>query len=286
MTDYSLHLSDIHCQFDAFVIDLWGVMHNGKVPYAEAIDALVHLKKLGKPVILLSNAPRRLAYAQNRLTEMGIHSGLYREIYTSGEDCYRHLKHRHDSWYATLGNKIFHIGPDRDRNLFEDLPLKETRDVANAEFILNTGTLTWESQLEDFEALLQEAHRHHIPMICANPDQVVMFGELRALCAGAIAARYQELGGFVRYHGKPFLEIYSAVLNLLSGINPQRILAIGDSLATDIKGAKVAGLHALMIIGGIHQHHFKSEEDPLNVLNRLTQTYGITPDYLAPRLVW
>lgn len=286
MTHFTPHLQDIYAQFDVFIVDLWGVLHNGKAAFANAVQALEHLKKLDKPVLLLSNAPRRLAPAKARLAELGIHRSLYQDLYTSGEDCYRHLKDRNDAWYASLGNTLFHMGPERDRNLFDELPFRETKDVKTADFIINTGTLTWESQVEDYEDLLQEAYTKNLPMICANPDKVVMFGDLKALCAGAIAARYQEIGGYVRYHGKPYGEIYATVLSFFPGVEKSRVLAIGDSLTTDILGAKGAGIQALMIMGGIHQHHFTPNHDPLESLNHLMQSHTSKPDFLAPELAW
>ncbi len=286
MTQFTPHLSDLHEQFDVYIIDLWGVLHNGKAAFKEAVNALEHLKRLNKSVILLSNAPRRLAPAQQRLNEMGITPDLYHHIYTSGEDCYRHLKDRLDPWYQDLGNRLFHVGPERDRNLFDDLPYQEVKDLADADFILNTGTSSWDSKLQDYEDLLCEALYHNLPMICPNPDKVVMYGEQKALCAGAIADRYQELGGFVRYHGKPFADIYTAILKLCPGVALQRILAIGDSLTTDIHGAKSAKIQALMIMGGIHQHHFIEEKSPLNTLQKLAELHPSTPDFLAPYLSW
>jgi HAD superfamily hydrolase (TIGR01459 family) len=285
-TQFMPHLSEIHEAFDAFIIDLWGVLHNGKTAFPDAVEALSQLKAKGKPVILLSNAPRRLAPARHKLAELGIPTHLYQNIYTSGEDCYRHLKHRHDPWYAALGERLFHIGPERDRNLFEDLPFQETTDLATADFILNTGTLSWDSKLEDFTTILEQALGYELPMICPNPDKVVMFGHQRALCAGAIAEKYQQLNGFVRYHGKPFASIYQAVMDLLPSIPPQRILAIGDSLGTDIKGAKSCHIPALMVMSGIHQHHFTPDHPPLESLAPLAKHYQIEPTFLSPCLKW
>jgi len=286
MIPYRPYLSDIAEQFDLFIIDLWGVLHDGKAAFRLAIEALAQLRKLHKPVVLLSNSPRRSEHVKQRLEELGISQRLYDHLYTSGEDCYRHLKLRQDPWYAALGESLFHIGQPLDRSLFDALPFQQTANMDAADFIITTGTASWDSPLEEYENILTEACGKHLPMICANPDEIVMFGNLKSFCAGAIASRYKDMGGFVRYHGKPFAPIYTAILNLYPDVKRQRILAIGDSLATDILGAKSANISALMIMNGIHRQQFETSQKPLDTLNQLLQLHPFVPDYLAPELAW
>lgn len=289
MTQFVKHLSKISNQFDLFIIDLWGVLHDGRAAFPSAVNVLKQLKKLDKPVALLSNAPRRWISVQERLIQLGITPNLYQTLYTSGEDCYLHFKHQLDPWYANLGDRIFHIGHEGDRHLFDKLSLHESTDIATADFILNTGAKSWKCQLKEYEEILQKAYENHLPMICTNPDKIVMFDGVEVLCAGGIAARYQELGGFVRYHGKPFKEVYSVVLKLFPGIELNRVLAIGDSLETDIQGAKSAGISSLMIIGGVHRHQFNSinqTKNHLEELEDLIKVYPFTPDFLTENLLW
>ncbi len=288
-------LKEIASSFDGFLFDLWGVTHNGKIPFPGALDCFNALKDLGKTVVLLSNAPRRPSIAKDRLTEMGIDSGLYADLYTSGYDCYLHLRDRPDSFYKELGNHFFHMGPERDHTTFQGLDIIKVSSIAEADFVLTTGTDSWASQLSDYEPLLQEARAKSIPLICANPDRIVMFGDELALCAGAIGERYEQLGGFVRYHGKPDPKVYQCAFDLLNTyaekpVAKERVLMIGDSLATDITGANRFGIPSLMVMSGIHGSFLLPHKDNLEDLQRnlsqLTEKYKAIPTYIMEEMRW
>lgn len=283
-------VKEVISEYDGFIIDLWGVMHNGKAAFPDALICLEALKKHQKKIIFLSNAPRRLAPAIEKLTELGIVPDLYDAIYTSGEDCYRHLKTRKDPWYACLGNKFYHLGPERDRSIFAGLPLVEVTSMEEAHFLLNTGTLTWDCQVSDYEAILEHALKTSIPMICANPDRIVVHGEQTAICAGAIAERFQALGGDVRYHGKPYSSIYQAVMELMAPISADKILAIGDSLGTDIAGARGAQIDSLLVSSGIHQRDIISNDSGKKMdkrkLEDLVSFYKISPTFVSEKLYY
>ena len=240
-------------RYDGFVVDLWGVVHDGVTPLPGAVDCLRRLREAGKPVVLLSNAPRRAAAARAAMRAMGIPDGLYAELLTSGEATHRALRDRTDSWFAALGRRVFHLGPERDRNVMEGLDLVPVGSPAAAEFVLNTGPDDHrENQaLADFADTLRDCRRHALPMICANPDLEVIRGGRRVICAGALAAGYAELGGEVRSLGKPDPAIYAPVLTALGRPKP-RCLAVGDALRTDIAGAKAAGIDSCWVLGGIH----------------------------------
>ena len=288
-------LEEIASSFDGFFFDLWGVTHNGKVPFPGALDCLNALKDLGKTVVFLSNAPRRPSIAKDRLTEMGVDSSLYADLYTSGYDCYLHLKDRPDSFYQELGNRFFHTGPERDHTTFQGLDIIKVDSIAEADFILATGTDSWASQLSDYEPLLQEARAKNIPLICANPDRIVMLGDDVVLCPGSISERYEQLGGFVRYHGKPDPKVYQCAFDLLNiyadkPVAKERILMIGDSLATDITGANRFGIPSLMVMSGIHGFFLLPHKDDLDALQfnlgQLTEKYKTTPTYIMEELSW
>src|SRR5262249_39072258 len=157
---------------------------------------------------------------------------------------------------VTLGQRCLHIGSERDTEIREGLALEFVDTVEKAQFILNTGPAGWEDRIDDYELLLRAALDRDLPMVCANPDLVVMHGGRLALCAGALAKWYEEAGGRVRWHGKPFPSVYETCLGLLGIDDRSRILAIGDSLRTDIAGAAAAGLDSLLIAGGIHAQEF------------------------------
>lgn len=245
-------MAAIAARYDGFIVDLWGVLHDGVAPYPGAVDCLERLRAAGKRVVLLSNAPRRAAPAREALRRLGIGDHLYDGLMTSGEAAHIALRDRHEPWFAALGPRMHHLGPARDRSIFEGLPL-EPCSIDGADWLLNTGPddLHGPTVLTPFEPVLRAAIARGLKMLCANPDlEVVRDGE-RIPCAGALAAFYEELGGEVRSLGKPDPLIYQPVLAML-GLPRDRVLAVGDSLRTDIAGAKAASVDACWVLGGIH----------------------------------
>jgi HAD superfamily hydrolase (TIGR01459 family) len=256
-------VGEIVAKYDGVILDLWGVVHDGNTPYPGVVDALERLKARGMPVVLLSNAPRRVAPIAERLTEIGIAPSLYRAIHSSGEDVWQHLSRRDDPFYAALGERCYLIGPERDWNIIDGVPVARVGDVEDAEFLLNTGPWGWDETTETYEGVLQRARERQLPMICANADLVVIHRGRRVICAGALAQRYEALGGRVRWHGKPFPDVYDACLPLLGVADRKRVLCIGDSLRTDIAGAAAAGLDSIWIVGGIHAAELGLEQGQL-----------------------
>jgi HAD superfamily hydrolase (TIGR01459 family) len=238
--------------YQGLILDLWGVMHDGRAPMPGVIDCLERFKSAGKRVVVLSNAPRRAHLVAERVTEIGIPRHLYDHLMSSGEETWQHLHRRDDPFYRSLGRVCYHIGPPRDDNMLADLGLTRVDDIERAEFILNTGPWGWEATVEAYEAMLQRAYARNLPMVCANPDLVVMHSGRRAICAGAIAERYEALGGHVRWHGKPLPEIYGHCFDLMGISDRRSILAVGDSLRTDIAGAAGVGIDSVWVLGGIH----------------------------------
>ena len=249
-------LSELAPRYDGFILDLWGVIHDGVAPIPGAIDCLRSLIDEGKRIALLSNAPRRADDVVRRITAVGVPSGLYHEVMSSGEEAWQCLNRRDDPFYAALGRRCLHIGSDRDLEIREGLDLEYVDAPEEAQFMLNTGPAGWDDRIEDYEPLLRQAIGCDLPMVCANPDLVVMRGSTLHLCAGALAKWYEEAGGRVRWHGKPFGSVYDSCLRLLDIADRSRILAVGDSLRTDIAGAAGAGIDGLLIAGGIHAEEF------------------------------
>src|ERR1700729_300596 len=214
-------------RYDGFVLDLWGVIHDGVNAFPHAVDTLRRLRDAGKRTLLLSNVPRPNAAVQTMMRGMGIEDGLYTDILTSGEAVRRALQSPPDLWWAELGQRVFHLGPGRDRPLLEGLPLIIADSPADAHFVLNTGPDDHRnpSDMAEFEPVLEDCARHRLKMICANPDLVVIRGGVRVLCAGSLAVRYQELGGDVRSLGKPDPEISQPVLQSLR-LPVGRVLAV------------------------------------------------------------
>jgi HAD superfamily hydrolase (TIGR01459 family) len=243
-------------RYDGFILDLWGVVHDGVAPLPGALECLRGLIEAGKRVVLLSNAPRRAEDVVERIDRIGVPVGLYHNVMSSGEEAWQHLARRDDSFYAALGWRCLHIGSERDIGIREGLELELVETAEEAEFILNTGPADWDDRVEDYTPLLGRALERGLPMVCANPDLVVMHGDRLAVCAGALAQWYEERGGSVRWHGKPFRSVYETCFGLLGIDDLSRILAIGDSLRTDIAGAAGAGIDSVLIAGGIHADEF------------------------------
>src|SRR5215472_9538921 len=239
-------------RYDGFILDLWGVVHDGVAPMPGALECFCSLIEAGKRIVLLSNAPRRARDVVERIDRIGVPAGLYHNVMSSGEEAWQSLSRRDDSFYGVLGRRCVHIGSERDSGIRAGLGLELVETAEEAEFILNTGPAGWDDQLEDYAPLLRRALACGLPMVCANPDLVVMHGGRFALCAGALAQWYEEGGGCVRWHGKPFPSVYDTCLGLLGIADRTRVLAVGDSLRTDIAGADGAGIDSVLIAGGIH----------------------------------
>jgi len=276
-------LGEIAGDYDGFIVDLWGVVHDGVRPYEAALDALRQLT--GRPLLLLSNAPRRSASAQNMLRRMGVDGALYTAILTSGEATWLALRDRDDPWFAQLGTRVYHLGPQRDRNVLDGLGLDIVSSPAEASFVLNTGPdddMHDPGTLETFVPELAACLAAQLPMICANPDLVVMRDGLRILCAGSLAQYYRAHGGDVVSVGKPDRAIYQMALAQM-GVEPGRVLAIGDSLSTDIAGATGAGIDSLWVLGGIHEQALAGDDTRASAEAALL---GLAPVAMLDLLVW
>ncbi len=282
-------IGEIADAYDGFILDVWGVLHDGLQPFSGVLDALARLRQDGKRVVVLSNAPRRARPVGQRLTEIGIPPELYDHIHTSGEETWQHLQRRDDPFYAGLGRACYLIAPPRDNSVLDGLDVERVEDVDGAEFVFNTGPWGWDEDVVRYETMLQSARRRDLPMVCANPDLVVHHQGRRAICAGAIAQRYEELGGKVRWHGKPFAAVYDTVVDLLGIADRRRILAIGDSLRTDIAGANSAGIDSVLVAGGIHHGEFGAPDGDLPDaigLAKACADSGITPMAAIGELRW
>lgn len=244
-------------RYDGFVVDLWGVVHDGTAAYPGAADALRALRERERPVVFLSNVPRRASVVEAQLAAFGVARDLYRDIVSSGEASWELLRDRRSAeahpFFAGLGDRAFHLGPERDRSVTEGLELTLAATPAEAAFVINTGPdiqLGPES-VTPYDPVLRDCAAARLPMICVNPDREVVVAGQRLICAGALADRYRELGGGpVIEIGKPDPAIYGPVLRRL-GLPRERVLAIGDGPHTDLLGAKAAGLDSAWVLNGL-----------------------------------
>lgn len=275
-------------RYDGLVLDLWGVIHDGRTIFPWVNDTLARLRQAGKRVVLLSNAPRRVAVTQERNAGLGLDGSLIDGLMTSGEATWQHLSARPDAFYRGLGRRCLHIGGARDISARDGLDFDFVTDIEAADFIFNTGSAHEDGSSPIDERPMARAVERGLPMVCANPDKVVIVAGKRQECAGAIAERYERLGGQVRYHGKPHAQIYEPVMALL-GVPKERCLAIGDSMATDIRGAANAGIESLFVVDGIHREELdpkdSGEIDPAE-LDRLARDFGLAPKAAVHRFIW
>nr|WP_321985069.1 TIGR01459 family HAD-type hydrolase [uncultured Lichenicoccus sp.] len=278
------HLAAIADEFDAYIVDLWGVVHDGLTPYPGAISCLQRLRDAGRQVVLLSNAPRRIDSVRQGLRRMGLSDNSYDGILTSGEATRSLLERRTDPWIASIGRRVLHLGPEKDANLYRGLALEIVTDPADADLLLNTGPDDEQAEdvLEVHTPLLRACVAAGVPMLCANPDLEIVRGGKRIICAGLLASLYAQFGGSVRSIGKPYPEVYEQVRTML-GISQDRVLAIGDALATDIAGAKAAGIASCWVLGGIHAELIGNDND---LAEAEARSAGLSPIATIPSLVW
>lgn len=282
-------LSDVSGEFDGFILDLWGLIHDGVTAYPGVIETFKSLSENGIKTILLSNAPRRSRLLIDGMTSMGIAPELYGDVFSSGEATWQELSSRSDPFFAGLGTGAYHIGPERDVSVLEETGIRRIQKMAQADFVLNTGPVDLDDTLEEYEPVLIEALARKLPMVCANPDDVVMREGRRVICAGAIARRYEALGGQAVYRGKPDPAVYHLAAERLGIEDNSKIAVIGDALETDVAGANDSGLKAIWCTGGIHAEalgvFYGKEVDPDRAAH-LAAEHGRVPWATIPGFRW
>ncbi len=263
------HLSEIFQEYDAFIIDLWGVMHNGVNLYNSAINAVRELQSNGKRIVFLSNAPRPTKKVVEFLKKMKMEDKFLRNVFTSGEAALNSLKQN------KFGKKFYHLGPKRDDSLFIDVKENKTT-LEESDFILCTGLFDEESEnLQFYKDLLKNYVNKKL--VCTNPDLIVHRGGEEEYCAGKIAEIFENLGGKVIYFGKPHKEVYLSCLK-----TNQKTLVIGDNLRTDIKGANNMNLDSIFITSGVH----KSKTINENLMEKLLAEHKVSANYFQKELTW
>jgi len=276
------HFSALAGDYDAVLCDVWGVVHNGVAAFPQAGAALERFRRAGGTVVLISNAPRPGAGVIVMLERLGVAPSAYDRIVTSG-DVSR-------DFVARRPGCVYHLGPERDRPIFSDLDIR-FGPIAAADYVVCTGLFDDETETpEDYRRLFERMKARDLLMLCANPDLLVERGERLVYCAGALAELYGSVGGDVRYAGKPHRPIYDdalAAIETIRGTPPARVLAIGDSVRTDLTGASALGLDCLFITGGIHAEELGRRDAPdLVRLGEIFAQAGVLPRAVMRWLVW
>ena len=275
-------LDELTGRYRAILCDVWGVVHNGVEIYPAAIAALARARQRGLAVILITNAPRPHGSVEAQLDQLGVATEAYDRVVTSG-DVTRDL-------IAEGPRDVFHIGSDRELTIYDGLDVSVAEE-SEARVVVCTGLYNDEVETpDDYAELLHRLRARDLPMICANPDIVVERGEKLIWCAGALARDYALLGGRTRIAGKPHRPIYQAALRaagevLGSELAPGQVLAIGDGIMTDVKGASDNGLEILYVSGGIHWRDYGEtlDYDPPRLAAFLVK-HGYKPVAVMPRL--
>lgn len=246
-------LSQIAGRYDHFIIDVWGVLHDGINAYAGAANAMKWLKAEGKQTLLLSNSPNRKSRVVEKVvTPIGIPPSDYDHILTSGEAAWAHMRENH------VGQKVYTFWDDEKPTALEDLDCTRVYDVREADFMYG-ALVPYDAMFSQYVDVLSLALERRIPFVCGNPDRVVGHGDSLHLCVGSLAEWYEKQGGPVIWIGKPYRPVYDQAWAMLGKPDKSKIIAIGDSLVTDVAGARTFGCDVLWNVTGIHWEELKAE---------------------------
>lgn len=282
---FTSHFGTMASNYDAVLSDVWGVVHNGVVATPEACDALERFRAQGGTVVLITNAPRPgEVVIRTMLDPLKVPRAAYDGIISSGDVTRALITARGDQ-------RVFHIGPPRDLPMFAGLEARVS-PLDSADYVVCSGLTddTVETP-DDYRDLIAKMRARNLPMICANPDIVVERGDALIYCAGAIADRYAEAGGEVTYAGKPYRPIYEQALAIAQSArgahDRKRVLAIGDSIRTDLKGAEAFGIDCLFVTAGIHAEELGERDNPdAAAVRGIFSKAGVYPKAVMRRLAW
>lgn len=279
--------------YDGFILDQWGVLHDGATPYPGALECLKRLRAVGKRVVVLSNSGKRNDYNVALMARIGFTPDLYDEMISAGEDAWRGLASRGkagaDDFYAGLGRRCHAVWRPGDSGFLTGIDIDLVEDVATADFLLLIGDARDSGLLEAYEGLIAQGLARGLPMVCANPDTHRVDGGRLAESIGLVAEAYERRGGRVQWHGKPHPPIYRSCLASLGLADKTRILAVGDSLAHDIAGAARFGCDSALVADGIHGAALGASGDRLPTeaaWRGFIADKPVRPTYLMGRFVW
>lgn len=288
-TKFCQGLSDISDSYSGFIIDQWGVLHDGKKAFPDTINTLKELRSRKKEIIILSNSGKRAQTNKDRLKSLGIGPSLYDHIVTAGEMAWKGLEKREEGIFAGLGSKCLLLSRQHDTSIIEETGLDVVEKADEADFILFSGSNTPEMNLQEYEPILKEAARYRLKGLCANPDMYAVFNGQTYPGTGQIAKRYQDFGGVVEYIGKPHQPIVRHCLSLFKNALPSSTVIIGDSIGHDILAGALLEIDTVLVKTGVHAGAFSPKQHPAEVdktLQGLVSNYGVKPTYLLNDFSW
>jgi len=279
------HFSTLVPGYDLLLCDVWGVVHNGLTAFPHACDALMRARARGATVVLITNAPRQSEVVARQLDKLHVPREAYDAIVSSGDVTRSVVQSR-------PGQSIFHLGPERDHSIFSGLNMRFA-PLESADYVVCSGLDNDDVETpDDYRPRLETMLARKLFMVCGNPDVVVERGPKLVYCAGAIADLYATMGGEVLYAGKPYRPIYDLALAKAQAaagrqIAPSRVLAIGDSVRTDLKGAHAAGVDFLFVTSGIHAEELggRARPDSKALMTTFTAA-GEMPKAVMRELTW
>lgn len=279
------HFSALASDYDVFLCDVWGVVHNGEVSFPDACDALMRVRAMGKTVVFITNAPRPGEAVIRQIAHLHVPTEAYDAIVSSGDVTRDVITHR-------KGQTVCHIGPERDHSIFAGLHVTFA-PLESADYVVCSGLDDDENETpEHYRPRLETMLKRKLFMVCGNPDLVVERGSRLVYCAGSIADLYAAMGGEVLYAGKPYRPIYDLALQKAEAISGRktdlkRVMAIGDSVRTDLKGARAYGIDMLFMAAGIHAEEFGGRDTPnAGAMKTVFAAAGEMPTAVMKHLVW
>ncbi len=291
-TQFCSGISDISDSYSGFILDQWGVLHDGKKPYEGVVECLKELRTRKKYIIILSNSGKRADVNKERLKKLGIGPSLYDQIVTSGEMTWQGIHDQSEGFFEGLGKKVYVISRGGDRSIVDGLDVEVVDDPALADFLIISGADSPDKTLEDYEPILKIAVRKQMTALCANPDSRGLMGNQNIMGPGTLARRYQDFGGVVHYIGKPHQPIFKHCVKILQdkGIYPGQTIMIGDSITHDIMGGNLINIDTCLTKTGLHSSSFSAATTPAGMDRALTMLAGqynnIRPSYLVDSLKW
>ena len=285
-------LSSIVSYFDTYILDLWGVMHDGKKAYKHANDCVEKLNRIKKNIIIISNSSQSNLTIRKKLIDLGFNIKIFSNILTSGQTVYNEIKKPSLEWTKNLGKNCFHLSKITKKNkykfFFNKLNLKFVNNLEKADFIIASSADPL-VPLIDYVPFLKKALENNLPFVCLNPDfESVETNKVnkKTICMGSVAKLYESFGGKVHILGKPKKYIYEKATHSIANFKKSRTIAIGDSIHHDILGAHDFGVKSMLITSGIHKDLFKAKKSNIeDRINSITES-NIRPNYICERLIF
>lgn len=285
------HISPLIDSYDLYLFDIFGVLHDGEELISSTIEVINHLQEKNKNIFFLTNAPQRSSYVQNQLQRFGLPPSVNYGILTAGDQTFQYLRNRSTPCHMHLGKTCYFIGNHSMEDILPTPDYELTRDLESADFILAAGPDSGVRDIGHYKAILLNAAKLSLPMVCSNPDLFVFRKDKMEMRAGQIAAFYQNLGAKVLFHGKPHPETYKMMRQKFRNIPRERMLMIGDSVITDVAGANCAQIDSLLTVSFTTLKELGVKASQLDwktftsAVERMNNPIYI-PTYFLPTLAW